>query len=33
VDLQEYYVAHKRLPSVELYRPVTNRAAPAAAAR
>ena len=33
VDLQDYYVAHKRLPSVELYRPVTNRAAPAAAAR
>ena len=33
VDVQDYYVAHKQLPSAELYRPVTNRAAPAAAAR
>ena len=30
VDVQDYYTAHKQLPS---YRPVTNRAAPAAAAR
>ena len=33
VDVQDYYHAHKQLPSAELYRPVTNRAAPAAAAR
>ena len=33
VDVQDYYVAHKQLPSAELYRPVTNRAAPAAATR
>ena len=33
VDVQDYYAAHKQLPSAELYRPVTNRAAPAAAAR
>ena len=32
-DVQDYYVAHKQLPSAELYRPVKNRAAPAAAAR
>jgi sigma-E factor negative regulatory protein RseA len=33
VDVQDYLVAHKQLPAAELYRPVTNRAAPAAAAR
>jgi sigma-E factor negative regulatory protein RseA len=33
VDVQDYYAAHKQLPSAQLYRPVTNRAAPAAAAR
>jgi sigma-E factor negative regulatory protein RseA len=33
VDPQDYYVAHKQLPSAELYRPVNNRAAPAPAAR
>jgi sigma-E factor negative regulatory protein RseA len=33
VDVQDYYVAHKQLPSAELYRPVNNRAAPAAATR
>ena len=33
VDVQDYLVAHKQLPSAELYRPVNNRAAPAAAAR
>lgn len=33
VDPQDYYTAHKQLPSAQLYRPVTNRAAPAAAAR
>lgn len=32
VDVQDYYVAHKQLPSPDLYRPV-NRTAPAAAAR
>ena len=30
VDVQDYYTAHKQLPS---YQPVTNRAAPATAAR
>lgn len=30
VDVQDYYIAHKRLPA---YQPVTNRTAPAAAAR
>lgn len=33
VDPQDYYIAHKQLPSAQLYRPVTNRSAPAAAAR
>jgi sigma-E factor negative regulatory protein RseA len=33
VDPQDYYTAHKQLPSAQLYRPVTNRPAPAAAAR
>ncbi|HUP30188.1 MAG TPA: sigma-E factor negative regulatory protein [Usitatibacter sp.] len=33
VDVQDYLAAHKQLPSAELYRPVNNRAAPAAAAR
>lgn len=33
VDPQDYYIAHKQLPSEQLYRPVTNRGAPAAAAR
>lgn len=33
VDVQDYYVAHKQLPSPEIYRPVSNRAVPAAAAR
>lgn len=33
VDPQDYYIAHKQLPSAQLYRPVTNRAAPAAATR
>jgi hypothetical protein len=33
VNVQDYYHAHKQLPSAELYRPVNNRAAPAAAAR
>lgn len=32
-DMQDYVTAHKQLPSAELYRPVNNRAAPAAAAR
>ena len=32
-DMQDYFQAHKQLPSPELYRPVNNRAAPAAAAR
>jgi len=32
VDVQDYLAAHKQLPSAELYRPVNNRAAPAAAA-
>lgn len=32
-DMQDYVAAHKQLPSPELYQPVTNRAAPAAAAR
>jgi sigma-E factor negative regulatory protein RseA len=34
-DVQDYLAAHRQLPSVELYRTVTNRApaAPAAAAR
>jgi sigma-E factor negative regulatory protein RseA len=32
IDLQDYLAAHKQLPSAELYRPVNNRAAPAAAA-
>jgi len=31
-DMNDYVVAHKQLPSVDLYRPV-NRTAPAAAAR
>ena len=31
VDMQDYVVAHKQLPSPDLYRPVNNR--PAAAAR
>lgn len=30
VDVQDYYIAHKQLPS---YQPVNNRTAPAAAAR
>ena len=30
VDVQDYYIAHKQLPA---YQPVTNRTAPAAAAR
>lgn len=33
VDVQDYLAAHKQLPSAQLYRPVNNRAAPAAAAR
>lgn len=33
VDPQDYYIAHRQLPSAQLYRPVTNRTAPAAAAR
>lgn len=33
IDVQDYIAAHKQLPSAELYRPVNNRAAPAAAAR
>jgi sigma-E factor negative regulatory protein RseA len=33
VNVQDYMAAHKQLPSAELYRPVNNRAAPAAAAR
>jgi sigma-E factor negative regulatory protein RseA len=33
VDVQDYMAAHKPLPSAELYRPVNNRSAPAAAAR
>jgi sigma-E factor negative regulatory protein RseA len=33
VDVQDYYFAHKQLPSAELYRPVTNRPVPAAATR
>ncbi|HYC36907.1 MAG TPA: sigma-E factor negative regulatory protein [Usitatibacter sp.] len=32
VDVQDYYVAHKQLPSADLYKPV-NRAVPAPAAR
>jgi sigma-E factor negative regulatory protein RseA len=31
VDVQDYLAAHRQLPSAELYRPVTNRAAAAAA--
>jgi sigma-E factor negative regulatory protein RseA len=31
-DMQDYFAAHKQLPSADLYRPV-NRTAPAAAAR
>lgn len=30
-DVQDYLAAHRQLPSPELYRPVTNRASPAAA--
>jgi hypothetical protein len=30
VDVQDYYIAHKQLPS---YQPVNNRTTPAAAAR
>jgi len=33
VDVQEYLAAHRRMPSPDLYRPVNNRSAPAAAAR
>jgi len=33
VDPQDYYTAHKQLPSARLYRPVKNSATPAAAAR
>lgn len=33
VDLQDYYTAHKQLPSPQTYRPVVNRAAPATATR
>ena len=33
VDVQEYLAAHRQMPSAELYRPVNNRTAPAAAAR
>jgi sigma-E factor negative regulatory protein RseA len=33
VDTQDYYTAHKQLPSARLYRPVNNSATPAAAAR
>ena len=33
MDVQDYLAAHKQLPSAELYRPVNNRAVPAAAAR
>jgi len=33
-EMQDYFAAHKQLPSAQLYRPVVNnRAAPAAAAR
>ena len=33
VDVQDYLAAHRQMPSPDLYRPVNNRAAPAAAAR
>ena len=33
VDVQDYLAAHRQMPSAELYRPVNNRTAPAAAAR
>jgi sigma-E factor negative regulatory protein RseA len=33
VDVQDYLAAHRQMPSAQLYRPVNNRAAPAAAAR
>jgi len=33
VDVQDYLAAHRQIPSPELYRPVNNRAAPAAVAR
>lgn len=33
VDPQDYYIAHKQLPSAQNYRPVNNRATPGAAAR
>lgn len=33
VDPQDYYTAHKQLPSARLYRPVNNSTTPAAAAR
>ena len=32
-DIQDYVAAHRQLPSAELYRPVVNNRAPAAAAR
>jgi negative regulator of sigma E activity len=33
VDVQDYLAAHRQMPSADLYRPVNNRTAPAAAAR
>ena len=33
VDVQDYLAAHRAMPSAQLYRPVNNRTAPAAAAR
>jgi sigma-E factor negative regulatory protein RseA len=33
VDVQDYVLAHKQLPSAQLYRPVNNQSTPAAAAR
>ena len=32
VDMQDYFAAHKQLPSADLYRPVVNNRAPAPAA-
>jgi hypothetical protein len=31
--VQDYLAAHRQIPSADFYRPVNNRAAPAAAAR
>jgi sigma-E factor negative regulatory protein RseA len=33
LDMQDYFAAHRQLPSAELYRPVVNKPAPAPAAR